>query len=67
VTVVFEHLLGDVAGNIHDGLVAGAALRELCDERMPVVVPTPGDLGIIPNVRPGSLERSDRPLRPEPD
>jgi len=39
VAVVLEPLLGDVSGDVHDGLIASAAFRKVGDERVPVVVP----------------------------
>ncbi len=37
-----EHLPGDVARNLHDGLIASAVLRRFGNERVPVIVPAPG-------------------------
>jgi hypothetical protein len=37
--VVLEHVLGDVASDVHDGLIACAALSEVRDERVPMVMP----------------------------
>jgi hypothetical protein len=37
VAKVLEHLLGDVTGNIHDGLIAGTALGKIGNQRVPVV------------------------------
>lgn len=39
VAVVLEHLFRDMAGDVHDGLIASAALGQLGDEGVPVVVP----------------------------
>jgi hypothetical protein len=39
VAVAREHLPGDVAGDLHDGLVARAGCRKLGDQCVPVVVP----------------------------
>jgi hypothetical protein len=38
VAVPAEHLAAHVAGNLHDRLVAGAGLRQLRDQRVPVIV-----------------------------
>jgi hypothetical protein len=35
---VLQHLFGDVARDVHDGLIARAALGQLGDERVPVVM-----------------------------
>jgi len=35
-TIVFEHLLGNVPGNVHDGLIARAALGKVGDQCVPV-------------------------------
>jgi len=37
--VTGQHLAREVPGNVHDGQVARAALREFCDKRMPSIVP----------------------------
>jgi hypothetical protein len=42
--VVAEHALRDMAGDVHDGLVACTAFRKIRDERVPVVVPLPARL-----------------------
>ncbi len=34
--MVFEHLLRDVTGNVHDGLVTGSAFGQLRNERVSV-------------------------------
>jgi hypothetical protein len=34
-TVVPQHLAGHVAGDLHDGLIAGAALGQFRNQRMP--------------------------------
>ena len=36
--IVLQHLFGDVARDVHDGLIARAALGQLGDERVPVVM-----------------------------
>lgn len=61
--VVAEHTLRDMAGNVHDGLIAGAAFREVRDEGVAIVVPPAGHLGVLPDIAPGRLESSDRPRR----
>ena len=57
--VVFEHLLRDVSGDIHNGLVTRTAFRQLRDERVPVVVPATGNVGIVADIAPGRLQRRD--------
>ena len=59
VAVVLEHLLGNVSGDVHDGLIACAAFSEVGNERVPVVVPTAFHLGIGTHVVPCRLERSN--------
>jgi hypothetical protein len=54
-----EHLLRDMAGNVHDRLVARAALRQFGNERVPVVVPAAFHLGFFAHHRPGRLECRD--------
>jgi hypothetical protein len=60
VAVVLEHLLGNVSGDVHDGLIARAAFRKVGNERVPVVVPTAFNLGIRAHVIPRRLEGGDR-------
>jgi hypothetical protein len=55
VAEVFEHLLRDVSGDIHNGLVTRTAFRQLRDERVPVVVPATGHAGIFADIAPGRL------------
>jgi hypothetical protein len=38
---MLQHLLRDVTGNVHDRLIARAALGKLSDEGAPVVMPLP--------------------------
>jgi hypothetical protein len=57
---VFEHLFGDVTGNIHDGLIPGTALGKIGYQRVPVVVPAALNLGVLAHVIPCRLERGDR-------
>jgi hypothetical protein len=57
--VVFEHLLRDVSGDIHNGLVTRTTFRQLRNERVPVVVPATGHLGIFADIAPGRLQRRD--------
>jgi hypothetical protein len=33
-----------MAGDVHDGLIARTAFRKICDGRVSIVVPPPGDL-----------------------
>ena len=54
--VVREHLLRDVAGNVHDGLVYCAALCQFRNQRVPVVVPSASDAGFFTEVRPRGLQ-----------
>ncbi|MGD0734703.1 MAG: hypothetical protein ABR976_06130 [Terracidiphilus sp.] len=60
---MFEHLLGDVTGNIHDGLIAGTALGKIGNQRVPVVVPAALHLGILAHIIPCRLKRGDRACR----
>jgi hypothetical protein len=48
VAVPAEHLPAHVAGDLHDRLVAGARLRKLRDQRVPVIVPAAADAGLAP-------------------
>ena len=50
VAVVFEHLFGDVSGDVHNGLIASTAFRKVGNESVPVVVPTAFHFGIFPNI-----------------
>jgi len=59
---MLQHLLRDITGNVHNGLIARAALGKLCDERVPVVVPA-FDARDGANVGPDRLERGDVFLR----
>ena len=43
-TVMAEHALRDMAGDVHDGLIARTTFRKIRDERVPVVVPASRDL-----------------------
>lgn len=52
-----------MAGDVHDRLVAGPAFGELGDERVPVVVPAPRDLGLLAQILPSGLQSGDRPSR----
>ena len=80
VAVVLEHLFRDMPGDVHDRLVPGAALRQLGNEGVPVVVKTSRHRGVIAHIAPrrfqccyvargiGRLrfsEREDIPLRPD--
>jgi hypothetical protein len=60
VAVMLEHLLGDVTGDIHDRLIAGAALGKIGNQRVPVVVPAALHPGIFAHVIPCRLERGNR-------
>ena len=57
VTVPAEHLPAHVAGDLHDRLVAGAALCQFRDQRVPVIVPASFDASLVPNNIPGGLQR----------
>ena len=59
VAIVLEHLLGDVPGDVHDGLVARATFRKVGNQRMPVVVPAAFHLGLLAHVVPCRLEGGD--------
>ncbi|MGB7353751.1 MAG: hypothetical protein WBD06_08610 [Acidobacteriaceae bacterium] len=48
-----------MAGNVHDGLVARAALRQFGDERVPVVMPAPGDASVLSYFAPGRFQGRD--------
>ncbi len=56
VTVVLEHLFGNVSGYVHDGLIASAAFRKIGNERVPVVVPAAFQAGLagLRRVGPGT-------------
>jgi hypothetical protein len=56
VAIVLEHLLGNMSGDVHDGLIASAAFRKVGDERVPVVVPTAFHLGVGAHIVPCRLE-----------
>ena len=56
VTIVLQHLLGHVTGDVHDGLIPGAVLGQLRDESVPVVVPAPADFSVDTQVPPGGLQ-----------
>src|SRR5690348_16196260 len=58
--VVLQHLLRDMSGNVHDRLIARAALSQVRDERVPVVVPTALNAGFLAEIVPGGLERRYR-------
>jgi hypothetical protein len=45
--VVLKHLAINMAGDLHDGLVARPGLCKFGDERMPVVVPATFDLSVL--------------------
>jgi hypothetical protein len=63
VAVMFEHLFRHVAGDVHDGLVASAALSQIGDQSMAVVVPASFDLGIFADVVPSCFEGGHGPGR----
>ncbi len=63
VAVVLEHLLGNVSGDVHDGLIARAAFRKIGDERVPVIVPAAFHLGVRAHIVPCRLEGGDRARR----
>nr|WP_243648030.1 hypothetical protein [Acidipila rosea] len=56
---MLQHLLRDVASDVHDRLVACAALGKLGDERVPVVMPAPLHARIRADIAPDGLERRD--------
>jgi hypothetical protein len=57
--VVTEHPFRDMTGNVHDGLVAGTAFRQVRNERVAIVVPPAGDHCFLPDILPGRLEGGD--------
>ena len=61
--IVAEHALRDMASNVHDRLIAGAAFRQVRNEGVPIVVPSAGHFGVLPDIAPGCLESGDRPGR----
>ena len=65
VAVVLQHLFRDVPGDVHDRLIAGAALGEFGDEGVPVVVPAALHSCFLFDVFPASLQRGDRTSRIE--
>jgi len=50
-----------VPGDIHNGLIASAALGEFGDQRMPGIVEAAAHARALPSVSPCRLERSYRP------
>ena len=56
---MLEHLLRDVTGNVHDGLVAHSALGQLRNEGVAVVVPAARYPGVFAEVAPCRLQRRD--------
>ena len=56
-----KHLAVDVSGNLHDGLVAGAAFGKFRNEGVPVVVPAARHLRILARGLPRRLERGNVP------
>ena len=61
VAVVTKHLAVDVTGNLHDGLVAGAAFGKFRNEGVPVIVPAACHLRILARGLPRRLERGNVP------
>src|SRR6185437_11369344 len=58
---MLEHPLGDVAGDVHNGLVARlSGFGQAGDERVTVVVPATLDTGLLPNLSPDRLETGAR-------
>lgn len=60
VAIVPEHLLRDMAGNLHNGFIPCTAFGKLGDESVPVVVEAPRHPSLLAEVVPGRLERRDR-------
>ena len=52
VGIVFQHSLRDVPSNIPDGFIPRTGFGKIRDQRVSVVVPTPADAGLLPNVIP---------------
>lgn len=57
--VVAQHASRDVACDLHDRFVARSAFGKFRDQRVSVIVPPPGHLGISAGSIPGSLQRRD--------
>ena len=55
-----QHGAGDVPGDAHDDLVAGAGLSKLRPQRVPVVVPSPDYIRLGAHLRTSGRERADR-------
>ena len=53
---MLQHTLGDMADNIHNGLITGSAFSQVRDHCVTMIMPTPGDFGFLPDVVPGGLE-----------
>jgi hypothetical protein len=60
---VLQHLLRDVAGYVHDGLISRSALCQVGDEGVPVIVPSPANARFGPYIIPGRLQGCDRRRR----
>lgn len=60
-TVVRADRLQDMAGDDYDGLVATAALGELGDQGVAVVLPVASDSGTLTDLCPDCLQSSDVP------
>jgi hypothetical protein len=60
VTIVLQHLSGDVTGDVHDRLLTGTALGELGNKRVPGIVHPPLDARALSRIGPGGLDRCYR-------
>ena len=63
---MLEHLLGDVTGDVPDGLVACTTLRQVGDQRMAIIVPSPLDTCLLCSTSTGSVG-GPLSLQPKPD
>lgn len=60
---MLEHLLRDVAGNVHDRLVACSALGKFGDDSVAIVMPAPLYARVRANIGLDRLESGDVLLR----
>src|SRR5579862_2087265 len=58
-----QHLFGDMPSDIADSLVPCAAFGKICDQRVPIVVPTAGHAGFLSHVVPRRLQSDHWPGR----
>ena len=57
---MLQHLFGDVASYILDGLIARPTFSQFGDQCVPIVVPAALYAGVRPNLRPDSLKGGAR-------